>query len=132
MSESKDSNNEKNRDYLSPYPVSRLSPAFDLVDLAKEIARADDMLSVQTNGKLKLLAGQIRELQEEAKRITLRELENLAFEATRSQFYKDDKFNPVKFVNFIVGNTVQDSAKAFAWSIDVLLDDSGNARHLGQ
>lgn len=59
----------ENGEHLSPYPVSRLAPAFELVDLAKEIARADDMLSIQTGGKLKLLADQIRGLQEEARAI---------------------------------------------------------------
>ena len=57
------------KDHLSPYPVSRMAPAFELVDLAKEISRADDMLSVQTSGKLRLLADQIRNLQEEAHKI---------------------------------------------------------------
>ena len=52
--------------YLAPYPVSRLAPACELVDLAGEIARADDMLSMQANGKLQLVAEQIRRLQQEA------------------------------------------------------------------
>lgn len=55
--------------HISPYPVSRMAPSFDLVDLAKEIAKADDMLSIQTNGKLRILADQIRALQEEAQKI---------------------------------------------------------------
>lgn len=54
------------KEHLSPYPVSRLAPSFELVDLAREIARADDLLSMQTGGKLKLLADQIRGLQQEA------------------------------------------------------------------
>lgn len=58
---------KENGEYLSPYPVSRLAPAFELVDLAEEIAKADDLLSMQTGGKLKLLADQIRGLQEEAR-----------------------------------------------------------------
>lgn len=60
---------EKEKEHLSTYPVSRLAPPFELVDLAKDIAKADDMLSVQTNGKLRLLADQIRNLQEEAYKI---------------------------------------------------------------
>jgi len=56
-------------DHLSAHPVSRLAPPFELVDLAEEISRADDMLSIQTSGKLRLLADQIRSLQEEARKI---------------------------------------------------------------
>ena len=47
-------------------------------------------------------------LETEAKRITKRELENLAYEATRNQFYIGDKFNPIRLINYLVGNTVQD------------------------
>ncbi len=32
-------------DHSSPYPVSRLAPGFDLVDLAREIDQADQMVS---------------------------------------------------------------------------------------
>jgi len=57
---------DDNEHHLSPFPVSRLAPAFELVDLAKEIARADDMLSIHADGKLGVLADQIRNLQQEA------------------------------------------------------------------
>ncbi|HKJ65337.1 MAG TPA: DUF2452 domain-containing protein [Desulfopila sp.] len=66
MRETDKGKKNENGAYLSPYPVSRLAPAFELVDLAEEIAKADDLLSMQTGGKLKLLADQIRRLQEEA------------------------------------------------------------------
>lgn len=69
MSGSGNNDNKGGRDHLSTYPVSRLAPSFELVDLAKEISRADDMLSVQTSGKLRLLADRIRSLQEEAHKI---------------------------------------------------------------
>ena len=62
-------NTERDPSFRSPYPVTRLSPSFELVDLAKEIAQADDMLSIQTSGKLQLLAKQIRTLQEEARKL---------------------------------------------------------------
>ncbi len=65
MSDSRERNSVE-RQHLAPYPVSRLAPAYELVDLAGEIARADDMLSVQANGKLQLVAEQIRRLQQEA------------------------------------------------------------------
>jgi hypothetical protein len=54
-------------DHASPYPVSRLAPAVDLVDMAAEIAQADQMLGVQLEGKLGLIAEQIRTLQEQAR-----------------------------------------------------------------
>jgi hypothetical protein len=57
------------KDFLSPYPVSRLAPSYELVDLANEISRADDMLTVQASGKLRLLAEQIKVLQKEAHKI---------------------------------------------------------------
>ena len=53
----------------SPYPVSRLAPAHDLVDVAREIERADRTLGAVVGGKLELIARQIRALQEEARAI---------------------------------------------------------------
>jgi hypothetical protein len=53
----------------SPYPVSRLAPAHDLVDVAREIERADRTLGAVVGGKLEILAKQIRALQEEARQI---------------------------------------------------------------
>lgn len=69
MSDSQENKEAENKEHLSTYPVSRQAPSFDLVDLAEEIARADDMLTLQSSGKLNLLAKQIRELQEEAIKI---------------------------------------------------------------
>ena len=69
MADSSDKKVEEEKEHLSSYPVSRLAPPFDLVNLAEEIARADDLLTLQTSGKLKLLAKQIRALQEEAVKI---------------------------------------------------------------
>ena len=56
-------------DHSSPYPVSRQSPAIELVELAKEVAKADDVLSIQAVGKLRMLAEQIEALQEKAQEI---------------------------------------------------------------
>jgi hypothetical protein len=53
----------------SPYPLSRLSPRFDLVDLAAEIARADETLSLVTSGKLEIIRRQIAALQDEARAV---------------------------------------------------------------
>lgn len=59
----------KGPDNTAPYPVSRMAPAFDLVDLAKEIAAADNQIGNQVNGKLGVIAQQIRALQEQAREI---------------------------------------------------------------
>ncbi len=55
--------------HSAPYPVSRLAPAVELVDLAREIARADEMLSARTEAKLLVIADQIKTLQAEARKI---------------------------------------------------------------
>jgi hypothetical protein len=54
-------------DNAAPYPVSRMAPATELVDLAKEIAEADQMLGNVVHGKLKVIAEQMKVLQQEAK-----------------------------------------------------------------
>lgn len=56
-------------DRTAPYPVSRMAPATELVDLAKEIAAADTMLSSVATGKLKILAEQMRALQAQAQQV---------------------------------------------------------------
>jgi len=53
----------------TPYPSSRLAPAFDLVNIAREISTADNMVTQQTTAKLKLIARQIKQLQDEARNI---------------------------------------------------------------
>ncbi|THB79274.1 MAG: DUF2452 domain-containing protein [Desulfobulbaceae bacterium] len=55
--------------HTSPYPLDRHAPKIDLVALASEVALADDILTAQATGKLKLLAEQIRTLQEKARTI---------------------------------------------------------------
>ena len=59
--------NHQASDNQAPYPVSRLAPSIELVDLAQQIAHADNMLTTQTEGKLRVIAEQIRRLQEAAK-----------------------------------------------------------------
>lgn len=61
--------NHSGADNSAPYPVSRMAPATELVDMAREIAAADSMLGNVTHGKLKVIAEQIRHLQEEANRV---------------------------------------------------------------
>ncbi|MGB1274343.1 MAG: DUF2452 domain-containing protein [Nannocystaceae bacterium] len=61
--------NHTGGDHTSPYPVSRMAPAIELVDLARQIERADHMLAVGVNGKLEIIAEQIRGLQKRAQEI---------------------------------------------------------------
>ena len=56
-------------DNSSPYPVSRLSANMPLVDLAKEISLADNMVNTRVTGQLNVIADQIRHLQNEARKI---------------------------------------------------------------
>lgn len=56
-------------DRSSPYPVSRLAPAIELVDLAREIGEADRMLNVRVSAKLQVIADQIKALQHEARSV---------------------------------------------------------------
>ncbi len=51
----------------SPYPMSRLAPAHDLVDVARQIAEADRTIGTVVGGKLDVIARQIRALQDEAR-----------------------------------------------------------------
>lgn len=56
-------------DRAAPYPVSRMAPAIDLVDLAREIGEADKMLSATASARLQVIADQVRVLQEEARQV---------------------------------------------------------------
>ena len=67
MSEERD--NGSPTDHASPYPVSRLAPAFGLVDLAREIALADEMLANRAEAQLSVIASQVRLLQQQAQTI---------------------------------------------------------------
>lgn len=55
--------------HRSPYPVSRLAPSIELVELARELSEADDMLTVQATAQLRLLAEQMAQLRAKARRI---------------------------------------------------------------
>ncbi len=56
-------------DHSAPYPVSRLAPPIALVDLAREIEKADQMVNVRVSAKLRVIADQIKALQEEARAV---------------------------------------------------------------
>ena len=53
----------------SPYPVSRLAPVHDLVNMAREIENADRTLGAVVGSKLEVIAKHIRVLQDEAQAI---------------------------------------------------------------
>jgi len=88
VSDSKKTDKDGSRPHLSSFPMSRLAPSFDLVDLAREIARADDMLALQTSGKLTLLAEQMRGLQEEARKILRQAEKDLELHKAECAFSK--------------------------------------------
>lgn len=82
MPDKDDKQTGDSRDHRSsPYPVSRLAPAFGKPDLAKDLELAQSMLSARTGAKLRVIADQIRSLQEEARRI----LENARDEQALTQ-----------------------------------------------
>jgi hypothetical protein len=72
----------------APYPLSRMAPAFDLVDVAKEIQRADEMLATVTGGKLSVIAEQIRSLQAQAKELLEKTKRDLELHRARCHFEK--------------------------------------------
>ncbi|MCW8853359.1 MAG: DUF2452 domain-containing protein [Gammaproteobacteria bacterium] len=61
--------NHQGDDRTSPYPVSRLAPQVELVDLARQISEADAMVNTRVSAKLKVIADQIKSLQTEAKSV---------------------------------------------------------------
>jgi len=55
--------------HSAPYPVSRLARGFGLVDLAREIDQADQMVSSRLGSQLQVIAEQVRSLQDQARSI---------------------------------------------------------------
>jgi hypothetical protein len=72
----------------SPYPVSRLSPAFGLVDLAKEITQADEMLANRAGAQLQVIAEQVRLLQQQAQAILQQTQRDQQLHRARCNFQK--------------------------------------------
>jgi hypothetical protein len=56
-------------DRAMTYPTSRLGAKIELVDLAREIEKADETIGIVAGGKLDLIREQMRVLQEQARRI---------------------------------------------------------------
>ena len=55
--------------HSNPYPMSRLAPPFELVDLAQQIAAAETMVDARASGQLQVIAEQIRALQQQARSV---------------------------------------------------------------
>ncbi len=72
----------------SPYPMSRLAPAHDLVDVAREIQRADAVLASVATGKLAQIAEQIRALQEQAREVLTAAQRDAELHRAKCQFRK--------------------------------------------
>jgi hypothetical protein len=70
----------------SPYPMSRLAPSHDLVDVARRIAEADTMIGSVAAGKLRVIAEQIESLKEEARRILEETRKSLDLHRARISF----------------------------------------------
>jgi len=61
--------NHQGKNNTSPYPVSRLAPHFELVDLARQISEADAKINIRVSAKLKVIADQIKALQAQAQEV---------------------------------------------------------------
>ena len=70
----------------SPYPMSRLAPVHDLVDVARRIQEADAVVGAVASAELTLIADQNRRLQEEAQRVLDRTRRNLELHRARCSF----------------------------------------------
>ncbi|MCG8570088.1 MAG: DUF2452 domain-containing protein [Spirochaetes bacterium] len=77
----------KNKNTL-PYPSRTLDPPISIVEQAKEIEKAEKMLSLQVNGKLELIVKQIRFLQEEARKIIEEAHHDLNLHKVKCNFVK--------------------------------------------
>lgn len=73
---------------LSPYPVSRLAPPHDLVDVAREIEQAHASLGNVASSKLEVIANQIRSLQEQARGILEQTQRDVDLHQVRCNFHK--------------------------------------------
>jgi hypothetical protein len=72
----------------APYPMSRLAPAYQLVDVALEIQKADETIATMTSGKLVLLAEQIRSLQDKARSLLEKARADAELHRARCNFEK--------------------------------------------
>lgn len=73
---------------FSPYGASRLAPAIDIVDAAKQIAEADRVIGTVVNAKLEVIAEQIRHLQDQARAVLQRALDDADLHRAQCRFQK--------------------------------------------
>jgi hypothetical protein len=72
--------------HASPYGLSTLAPAIRLVDVAAEIAEADQMIGAVASSKLETIAKQIRALQDEARRVLEKTKQSLDLHRAECRF----------------------------------------------
>ena len=75
-------------DSASPYPVSRMGAVIDLVDVAREIQRADAVIGTVAADKLGMIAEQIRALQDEARAVLERARRDAELHRAECRFEK--------------------------------------------
>jgi hypothetical protein len=85
MTEDRD---ERSPTAIAPYPMSRLAPAFSLVDVAAEIERADATIARVTEARLEVIAKQMETLREEARKILARAREDAELHRARCTFVR--------------------------------------------
>lgn len=72
----------------APYPLSRMAPAYDLVNVAAQIQSADQALATITGGKLGLIAEQIAQLQDQARVLLEKARRDAELHHVKCQFEK--------------------------------------------
>jgi len=76
----------RGREASSPYPISRLAPAFQMEDLAARVESSNAVVNAVTTRRLELIAEQMRALRAQAENV-LREAErDLRLNAARCNF----------------------------------------------
>ncbi|HOJ63898.1 MAG TPA: DUF2452 domain-containing protein [Spirochaetota bacterium] len=86
---------------ISSIPTRTSDPKISIVDQAKEIEKASEILTLKVNSKLEVILKQIKFLQEEAKKIINEAYQDIELHKVRCSFekkpeeiiylYKDDK-----------------------------------------
>ena len=74
--------------HSAPYPVSRLSAAFNVLDLAQEVEQAEKIISTTSHAKLKLIAEQMLQLKQQARQILEDTQKNNQLHRAQCQFQK--------------------------------------------
>lgn len=72
----------------SPYPTSRLSAPISLVDTAREIQAASDVIAGHTGARLSEIAAQIRHLQSEAQAVLERARADIELHRAECRFQR--------------------------------------------